>query len=260
MTEMTDVLAFEGRPLGQLAAGLLERAIEDLPGALGGSISISHRGRPLTVLSACGLDEVLTPVQFARGGPVPEAAAAEEPVLTEDVFADPRWPGLTRDAVAGAAGACGLVAVPGRWNHTGVLVLSAVLDRPPADAAVTTLERYEPLVGTALVVADAGSDLDDMWRVLRSRSAIEQAKGAIMAARRCDEDEAWQTLRRGSQEFNVKVRYLAVALVERLGRAPAGTRAGLPPIEPDERARRAASRVWAALVPSGERSSAPMPG
>lgn len=56
---------------------------------------------------------------------------------------------------------------------------------------------------------------------LATRAAIEQAKGAIMAVQRCDADEAWALLRRASQEFNIKLRELAVAFVELIGQAPA---------------------------------------
>jgi hypothetical protein len=252
MEELLDVLAFEGKPLTQLLDGLLSRAVEDVPGAVGGAISVCHREGPLNVLAAWGLSENFAAVQIRRGGPVPDAARSDDPVVTADVFADPRWPWLTRDAVPGPPDdwdrVRGVVAVPGRWNHSGVLVLSVVLDRPATDDLIATLDRYEPLIGTALVVADTGSGLDDMGQILRSRAALEQAKGAIMAARRCDEDEAWQTLRRGSQEFNVKARELAVALVEQLGHTPVKPAAGMPPVRPGAQARRAAERFWAALT------------
>ncbi|MEV7098771.1 ANTAR domain-containing protein [Amycolatopsis sp. NPDC051045] len=253
MAEWAGVPAFPGKPLAQLLDGLLGRAIEDVPGALGGAISVGHREAPLTVLAASGLDETFVDVQLRGGGPVPDAARGDDPVVTADVFADPRWPGLTRDTVQpssrdGWGRVRGVVAVPGRWSHSGVLVLSVVLDRPATGDVIATLGRYEPLVGTALVVADAGSGLDDMWQILRSRAALEQAKGAIMAVRRCDEEEAWETLRRGSQDLNVKVRELAVALVEQLGHTPVKAAAGLPPIKPGVGARRAAEQFWAALA------------
>lgn len=59
-----------------------------------------------------------------------------------------------------------------------------------------------------------------MVNALVSRAAIEQAKGAIMTVRRCDADEAWAVLQRASQQFNIKLRELAVALVAHLGKPP----------------------------------------
>lgn len=69
-----------------------------------------------------------------------------------------------------------------------------------------------------------------------------------MAVRRCSPDEAWQTLRRASQEFNVKVRELAVALVEHLGGRPLPWVEGSREIRPGPSAHDAAERLWSALT------------
>jgi AmiR/NasT family two-component response regulator len=57
----------------------------------------------------------------------------------------------------------------------------------------------------------------DLARHLRtamdSRAVIEQAKGIVMAERRCTADEAFDFLTRLSQETNRKVRDVAAALV-----------------------------------------------
>jgi len=63
----------------------------------------------------------------------------------------------------------------------------------------------------------------------RHRSAIEQAKGALMAWYGLSEDEAFGVLTRHSQHLNVKVRDLAIRLVERLPGRPAAT--GVPSID-----------------------------
>ncbi len=76
-----------------------------------------------------------------------------------------------------------------------------------------------------------------MLTVLQSRGAIEQAKGAIMGRLGCDADHAWEVLRRASQDFNVKVRALAVALLEHISGAPAEQPAFGTPIVPDSATR-----------------------
>ncbi|MBU2666905.1 ANTAR domain-containing protein [Actinoplanes bogorensis] len=48
---------------------------------------------------------------------------------------------------------------------------------------------------------------------MSSRAVIEQAKGVIMAQRRCKPDEAFAFLTRASQDSNHKVRDVAAALV-----------------------------------------------
>ncbi len=116
---------------------------------------------------------------------------------------------------------------------------------------MAVLERYAKLTEMTLVVAETATagDPDQMLDLLASRAAIEQAKGAIMAARRCAPEEAWQTLRRASQEFNVKVRELAVALVEYLGGHAAVQPEGTREIRPGAPARHAAEQLWSAFTP-----------
>ena len=55
---------------------------------------------------------------------------------------------------------------------------------------------------------------------------------------RCDAEHAWKMLRRASQEFNVKLRELAVALVEHISGAPAEQPDTGTPITPDDRSAR----------------------
>jgi hypothetical protein len=206
------------------------------------------------VLATAGVAEHLLPAQLAHGGPVVVADATGEPVTTDRLFGDPRWPALTRetlfDAGPAAAAVRGAVALPALWDGHGVFVLSVTLDRVPGPETLAVLRRYAKLTEMTLVVAETATagDPDQMLELLASRAAIEQAKGAIMALRRCPPEEAWQTLRRASQEFNVKVRELAVALVEHLGGHPAHRPEGTPEIRPGAPARHAAERLWSAFT------------
>lgn len=251
MTETLVNATDRWRPLTDLLGALLERITGELPGCLGAGLTVGRGGRPPRVLAVVGVAAGLLPVSLAHGGPVAVAAATGEPVITDDLFADDRWPGLGRAAgslelteVRGAA------ALPGLWEETSAFVLSAVFDRPPGAGVLSVLRRYEKLTEMTLVVAETASagDPDQTLDLLASRAAIEQAKGVVMAIRRCSPDEAWQTLRRASQEFNVKVRELAVALVEHVGGAHAPQPAGVPEIRPGEPARHAAERLWSAFT------------
>ena len=57
---------------------------------------------------------------------------------------------------------------------------------------------------------------------MKSRAVIEQAKGMLMAARRCDEDEAFDVLVRASQRENVKLRDIAARIVARAQQPASG--------------------------------------
>jgi hypothetical protein len=241
-------------PLTELLQALLERITGELPGCVGAGLAAGYGGRPPRVLATAGVAADLLPAQLAHGGPVTVAAGTGEPVTTDDLFSDERWPGLTRDAVftsrAELAEVRGAAALPGFWDDGSAFVLSATFDRPPGAGIVGVLRRYEKLTELTLVVAETATtgDPDQTLDLLASRAAIEQAKGAVMAVRRCGPDEAWQTLRRASQEFNVKVRELAVALVEHLGGRSAPPSGGVPEIRPGAAARHAAERLWSAFT------------
>jgi hypothetical protein len=222
-------------PLTELLQALLERITGELPGCVGAGLAAGYGGRPPRVLATAGVAADLLPAQLAHGGPVTVAAGTGDAVFT------------SRAELAEVRGAA---ALPGFWDDGSAFVLSATFDRPPGAGIVGVLRRYEKLTELTLVVAETATtgDPDQTLDLLASRAAIEQAKGAVMAVRRCGPDEAWQTLRRASQEFNVKVRELAVALVEHLGGRSAPPSGGVPEIRPGAAARHAAERLWSAFT------------
>jgi predicted nuclease with TOPRIM domain len=63
--------------------------------------------------------------------------------------------------------------------------------------------------------------VENLQRALESRAGIEQAKGIIMAMRRCTPDEAFDALRVISQQSNRKLVLVAAEVVERAQR-PSG--------------------------------------
>lgn len=231
---------------------ILERVQRDLPHAVGLAVSVHRPGTEgPTVLSASGFGRDFVDAQLGGlGGPVLDACTHQVPVLSPDLWSDDRWPALSAEHGVVWRQVHGVCAVPGIWGEDETVVLSAMLGEPADATTVLTLIGYEQLITAAMVTAAAqdGTEIADMLAVLQSRGAIEQAKGVIMGLLRCDADTAWATLRRASHESNVKLRVLAVALVEHIGGAPAEQPAAAAPITPDEAARKAARLLWAVLT------------
>jgi ANTAR domain-containing protein len=240
---------------------IIERMQSDLPDALGLAITVHDTraadGAP-SVLATVGVGADFAAAQLSGiGGPVPDALTYQIPILSLDLWTDDRWPQLTSAAMCDRAAqhesiwdlVHGAAAVPGVWADDATVVVSCTLGRPATAATVASLISYEQLVSAALITtaAENASAIADIITVLQSRGAIEQAKGALMGLVRCDADRAWRILRRASQEFNVKLRELAVALVEYISGAPAEQPDTGAPITPDERTREAARLMWAAL-------------
>ncbi|OKI28641.1 hypothetical protein A6A25_31015 [Saccharothrix sp. CB00851] len=258
-------MSADWKPLVALLETILLRVRADLgdsePVCL--TISAGHTDSP----AGTGLERLATFGQGAElidaqvevlGGPVPDVVPGDEPIITPDVWHDPRWPELTRQAMTLREPALaalwqrvtGMAAIGTGWDGGGVAVLACCLTDAPDDRVLAVLRRYEQLIAAALAVVHASTveGPEQVLHMLQSRAVIEQAKGAVMAVSRCDADTAWKTLRNASQHFNVKLRHLATALVVHLGNAPAEHPTGLPTITFDHNAHNAALLTWQALT------------
>lgn len=245
---------------------ILERVQRDLPHAIGLAATVYDRNRGVTPLAVRGVGGAcVEALRAGSRGPLWDAVEYQVPVLSPDIWADERWPDLTLEVVAAQQPGSeqelsrvrGVVAVPGVWQGDQTAILSCILDETATAATVSTLLGYEKLISAAMVAAatqDSGK-ISDMLAVLQSRGAIEQAKGVIIGLLHCDAATAWNTLRRASHESNVKLRVLAVALIEHISGAPA-EQPESDTIVPDEAARKAAAMLWAVLSHAAEAGSA----
>lgn len=59
-------------------------------------------------------------------------------------------------------------------------------------------------------------EVSQLREAMTTRATIEQAKGMLMAARRCGPEEAFEVLRRMSQDTNVRLVDVAAALIYQL--------------------------------------------
>ena len=74
------------------------------------------------------------------------------------------------------------------------------------------------VANNARVREELVEEVGQLQRALDSRIVIEQAKGIVMAQRRCGPDEAFEVLRRTARSGNLKLHALAAALVEQARR------------------------------------------
>jgi hypothetical protein len=192
------------------------------------------------------------------GGPIPEAIATGLPIAVTDLWSDPRWPALTRSAVsallpelaAAWSRIQGMAVLPAGHLEQSTIVLACCLPKPADEDTLEILGRYKQLVESAIAVthATAADGPEKVLRILAGRAIIEQAKGAIVAVTGAGTSEAWRVLRETSQRNNVKLRDLAVALIEYLGREPADQPVGLPAQVGDPRVGVVARDLWRQLM------------
>lgn len=84
---------------------------------------------------------------------------------------------------------------------------------PDDDGVEALADLTEAGMATGELTAALVAELGQLREAMRSRAAIEQAKGILMGARRCSADEAFSLLATLSQTTNTKLRDVAVALV-----------------------------------------------
>ena len=273
MSERTEGQRVSAREFGnQLLQRLLHHVLDTLPGAVGAGLNLVDAQGPHSV-SGVGVAAALDPLQWECGaGPLVDALGGQQTqhrtalVLPgpEGDFDLRRWPALASAAAErDAPWPTGVVVAVGEWVDDRPVLFTTYTDAVPDNGLLGQLDRFEGLLASALAVVEycAGEELraEQMLQMVQYRRVIEQAKGLVMAVTGNDAASAFTTLARASQHFNIRLRNLAIALVEHVGKGPAEG-----PEDPEQVVvlsstdRRTAAQVWAALtrpIPPG--SAAP---
>jgi GAF domain-containing protein len=138
-------------------------------------------------------------------------------VLTSDVTADDRWPELARRAPGGVRS---VVALPLREGEEPVGVINVYSSQagafgpdicPVAELVAAAVGGVLQSVAEREALRDLAANLE---KALTSRAVIDQAKGVLMARFGIDADDAFARLVALSNRLNVKLRDLALLVVE----------------------------------------------
>ncbi|MEV6620994.1 GAF and ANTAR domain-containing protein [Amycolatopsis sp. NPDC051106] len=159
-----------------------------------------------------------------REGPCVEAAVPGGPAvaIAPDLTDEPRWPRWAPAASAlglGSVLATALISGPPSGESHGALnVYSRSRDGlNEADRDVLLLLATHASLALAATDAVTRAELQatHLRTAIDSRDVIGQAKGIIMVRRGISADEAFDILRRASQDLNVKLAELARTLADR---------------------------------------------
>jgi transcriptional regulator with GAF, ATPase, and Fis domain len=192
--------------------------VELVPGATGAAVTITADGEVHTFAASDARIDKLHRLQFASGqGPVVETLRYNEVRHVRDTSTEERWRTFCR--AAARAGTYSLIALP---LHTGQQPAGAVTlyaDRPGAfsgaahDIALLFAAQGSMAVHNAGVYGACRQMVDNLQMALEARAIIEQAKGILHAKLAISPNEAFELLRRCSQNTNQKVRVVAARLV-----------------------------------------------
>jgi hypothetical protein len=203
----------------QQIVNLAERAVD---GCVAAGVIVVRGGRASTAAASADIVTEIDRLQIeANEGPCLDASAKGVTFYAQDLVDDRRWPTFGPRAIA--AGIRSVIAFPLSPRRLSALNLYARL--PLAFGATdraqgqlfATLARLA--LDSAQVRAADDARAANLAEALRTRELIGQAQGILMERERITADQAFDVLRRASQQMNIKLREVAETLVE-TGEAP----------------------------------------
>jgi GAF domain-containing protein len=200
--------------LGRVA-GLACRTLEACDMA---SVTMINDGRPSTPVQTDPAVSALDAAQYrSERGPCLEAYSVRQVVRGTISESAGDWPEFT--AAAAEAGIRSVLAVPlvASQRPLGALNLysktAESYDEADEETAVLFSEQAAVACANAEVYWRTYSLTEHLREALESRDVIGQAKGILMARRRCTPDAAFEALRKVSQHRNIKLREIAEQVV-----------------------------------------------
>lgn len=195
-------------------------AVHDLFGYSGaGVMFITESGYLSYVAASDEAGRQLEQAQAAAGeGPCYESYVYASEVVSGDLHADSRWPGLVPHLSAQVRAVAGIPVLLG-GSPVGTL---NVYRREPAewdDSDVRALRAYGDLiaeaVGTALAAHDHGVLAGQLKYALDYRVVIERAVGYLMGASGLDAVTAFDVLRKRARDSRRRVADVAAEVIDR---------------------------------------------
>ncbi|MCU7728909.1 GAF and ANTAR domain-containing protein [Actinoplanes sp. KI2] len=218
--------------LRDVLAQVLKFTVGAVAGCDRASVTLHRHGRVVDTVTTDAVAAELDDIQFETGiGPAPEAMNSDQPVSVSDLTAASRWPVLAATAAelrVSSALCYGLyVQRPAQWSALGALTLYSSTPDAFSDADNEFGSILAAYIGIAVAIAQRHDEVDRreaaLHRGLSTRDVIGQAKGILMERRRLSAGDAFDLLRRVSQQLNRKLADVAQELAE-TGELPAEVR------------------------------------
>ena len=200
-------------------------------------------GRPLTVGSSTALARAVDELQYRLGdGPCLNALRGGGGEYVPSLAADTRWGRYGPEAAELGARCCQSVPVE---SHDGVVavlkVYSGVIDGLTVEQRWVGTEAAQQVAGgiaLAQTLTSTTAELYDRAAAMDSRRVIDLAIGVLIERSRCTTDQAFALLRKYSQTRNVKLREVAVEVVDSATGRPGGGAVPHAPFDRRDGARR----------------------
>jgi len=196
----------------------VDMAVETIPGCGHAGVSIIHGRKVSTPAASDSVALRMDAIQYeAQEGPCLDAIADRQTFKTDDLTRERRWP---KFSVRGhhETGVTSMLAFRlfARGHTFGALNLFSNQRAAFGEEADQIGALFAALASTALAAAQREEDL---VTALGNRDVIGQAKGILMERHHVTDDEAFEMLKRASQNLNVRVAALAER-VSQTGESP----------------------------------------
>jgi ANTAR domain/GAF domain len=192
--------------------------VELVPGATAAAVAITAGTQTYTFAVSDARISELHRLQFASGeGPVVETLRYNEARHVPDTSVEGRWQAFCRAVTE--AGLHSLVSLPLHTAHRPAGAVALYADCPGAfsgaahDIALLFAAQGGTAVHNAGMYGACRQLTENLQAALEGRAIIEQAKGVLHAKLAVSPDEAFELIRRYSQNTNQKVRIIAAQLV-----------------------------------------------
>ena len=227
----------------KLVEGYLDDAATRTHDRLGDVVGVAitsavSDGDPLTAGSSTSLAVEVDRVQYEIGyGPCLDALREGRETYAPDLAGEPRWGRYGAEAAAlGVRCSLSVPVLDGASVVLGVVkVYSAEvdgLDEQQRRAGRELGLEVAGGIGLANMLVATSRELDDRIEAMDTRRTIDLATGVLMGRLGCGPEDAFDLLRRESQNRNVKLHAVATDLLARSPEGAAGTGAQethLPP-------------------------------
>ncbi len=194
-------------------------ATEQISGCDFAGCTLVRDGKATTAVFTDPLSPQIDSAQYEAGrGPCLDAYRHGVVFRIDDTHAENPWPEFAE--AASEHGIRSTISFPLAGEQAPIGALN-LYSRTPTNfddndaISVAVVAHSSALLASAQAYWSAHQLSEDLHTAMLSRSTIEQAKGIIMGARRCDADTAFAELQQASQHQNRKLRDIAAEIVSR---------------------------------------------
>jgi transcriptional regulator with GAF, ATPase, and Fis domain len=213
-------IIYQGSESSQIYAAICVAATLVVNGCDHASLLVRKDGRYVTVGASDSIAQRIDDMERLAGdGPCVDAIEEETPQVETDLTTPNHWPQLAKRIVAETPvrGAMGFRILVDK-RKTGALNLfsdtAGVFDTESAGQAIVLAS----FASVAINAVAQGEDVSTLRRGLLSNREIGKAVGMLMMLHGVDEQNAFDILRRYSQDLNIKLADVARSVIDSRGK------------------------------------------